>query len=299
MPTWTSSLCPTCGTPNPPHSLFCDKCGARLTVSLTEDSEESEAATPAVVLPKGLSLPTKPASTPEPADAVPPAESEDEELPDWLQVVQASRATAEQNRAESAAPPQSTSDTEEIPAWLMRMNTEGEPPAEEQKPTTDELLPEWTQRLRTLPETDQPVAEEDEVPDWLKVLGTTGRLPSDVPPASGAVEPPLPEEKPAWLSDTPAPAETPITPAEELPEWLKEHPQFEEPAVAELPPFAVLSARPNLAPTRCQTGCAICARRPLPPMILCPIGWMNWEWKKKNLPQSRGPYRRVTARLIG
>ncbi len=59
LPTLTSSLCPTCGTPNPPHSLFCEKCGTRLIASLAEEPEEPEAPTPAALVPKGLSLPTK------------------------------------------------------------------------------------------------------------------------------------------------------------------------------------------------------------------------------------------------
>src|SRR5512143_341756 len=82
MPTMTSSLCPTCGTPNPPHSLFCEKCGTRLIASLTEEPEEPEATTPVVVVPKGLSLPTKPVSTSEPSAAPASDKAEDEELPD-------------------------------------------------------------------------------------------------------------------------------------------------------------------------------------------------------------------------
>ena len=242
MPTGTSSLCPTCGTPNPPHSLFCEKCGTRLIASLNEEPEEPESTTPAIVVPKGLSLPTKPASSPEPAAAAAPTESE-EELPDWLQAVQAGGTTAELDRAQPATPDQPVSGAEEIPAWLAGLNTGGETPVEEQKPDTDELLPEWTQRLRTLPETDQPaVAEEDEVPDWLKVLGSTGRLPSDEsPPAADVSTPLVPEEKPARLPEAPTFAEAPAAEAEELPEWLKEHPQFEEPAEV-LPPVVEAEA---------------------------------------------------------
>jgi hypothetical protein len=242
MPTMTSSLCPACGTPNPPHSLFCEKCGTRLIASLNEEPEESESTTPAIIVPKGLSLPTKSASSAEPAAAAAPPESE-EELPDWMQVVQAGGTTAELDRAQSVTSDQPVSGAEEIPAWLAGLDTGGETPVEEQKPNADELLPEWTQRLRTLPETDQPaVAEEDEVPDWLKVLGSTGRLPSDEAPlAPGASAPPAPEEKPAWLSEVPAFIESPAAETEELPEWLKEHPQFEEPAEV-LPP--VVEAKP-------------------------------------------------------
>ncbi len=240
MPTMTSSLCPTCGTPNPPHSLFCEKCGTRLIASLAEEPEEPE-VTLAVALPKGLSLPTKPVPTPEPAPSAAPTKSE-EELPNWMQIVQADGATSDLDRAKSIIPAQSVSSTEEIPVWITGLDTSGEAPsddfgpAEEQKPNTDELLPEWTQRLRTLPDTAQPAAE-DEVPDWLKTLGTTGHLPSgEQPPSPGASTPTVLEEKPAWLSDVGALTGTSTAEAEELPEWLKEHPQFEEPAVAELPP---------------------------------------------------------------
>ena len=260
MPTMTSSLCPTCGTPNPPHSLFCEKCGTRFIASLAEEPEEPEATTPAVVVPKGLSLPTKPVSTPEPAASTAPTKPEEEELPDWMQVVQAGGAISELDRAKAVAPDQPVSSTEEVPAWLTGLNTGAEPPsgdfgpAEERKPDTGtgELLPEWTQRLRTLPDTAQPAAE-DEVPDWLKMLGTTGHLPSDeLPSAPGAATPTPPEEKPAWLSNVPAltngdfGSETPAAEAEELPEWLKERPQFEEPAssAAELPPPPVVEAKP-------------------------------------------------------
>jgi len=176
MPTMTSSLCPTCGTPNPPHSLFCEKCGTRFIASLAEEPEEPESTTPAIVVPKGLSLPTKSVSTPEPSASTAPTKSEEEELPDWMQVVQVGSATSELDRTKAVTPDQPVSSTEEVPAWLAGLDTGSEALAEEKKPNTDDLLPEWTQRLRTLPETDQPaVAEEDEVPDWLKVLGTTGR----------------------------------------------------------------------------------------------------------------------------
>jgi hypothetical protein len=238
MPTLTSSLCPACGTPNPPHSLFCEKCGTRLIASLNEEPEGPESAVPVIVVPKGLSLPTKPASTPEPVTAAALTESE-EELPDWMQVVQSGGTTAELDRAQPATPDQPVSGAEEIPTWLAGLDTGSNPPIEEQKPDTGEVLPEWTQRLRTLPETEQSaVAEEDEVPDWLKVLGSTGRLPSDeMPLASGESTPLVPEEKPARLFKAPPFAEPPTAETEELPEWLKEHPQFEEPAAAELSPL--------------------------------------------------------------
>src|SRR5512136_686911 len=93
LPTLTSSLCSTCGTPNPPNSLFCEKCGARLIASLAEEPEAPEALTPATLVPKGLSLPTKlpaevePAAVAQsavepqqPAEAAQPAE---EEVPEW------------------------------------------------------------------------------------------------------------------------------------------------------------------------------------------------------------------------
>src|SRR5512135_2826076 len=92
LPTMTSTRCPTCGTLNPPNSLFCEKCGTRLIASLVEEPEAPEASTPASLVPKGLSLPTKSPVEIESAAAAqdtgapqPPAE---EEVPEWLQVVQ-------------------------------------------------------------------------------------------------------------------------------------------------------------------------------------------------------------------
>src|SRR5512136_246634 len=95
LPTLTSSLCPACGTPNPPNSLFCEKCGARLIASL---AEEPEAPAPASLVPKGLSLPTKSPAEVEPAAAAQgagepqqpaePAQPVEEEVPEWMQVVQ-------------------------------------------------------------------------------------------------------------------------------------------------------------------------------------------------------------------
>src|SRR5262245_58441926 len=99
LPTMTSSLCPTCGRPNPPHSLFCENCGTRLIASLAEDQDEPETAAPAKQGPKGISLPTKPAAAegepaPEPPGSEKPAESmtPDEEVSDWMRVVQSTAA---------------------------------------------------------------------------------------------------------------------------------------------------------------------------------------------------------------
>jgi hypothetical protein len=226
LPTMTSSLCPTCGTPNPPHSLFCEKCGTRLIASLAEEPEEMDTPAPAAYVPKGLSLPTKAttevesAAAPGPVEPQPlaePAKPAEEELPDWMQVVQSAVAnTSELDIAKAAAVNDSAAEPapEEVPAWLSDLNLGGpvEPP---EKPASDELLPEWTQRLRTLPESAQPSAEEEEVPDWLKTLGTTGQLPSmfETPAAAPETTPP-----PAAFA---APL---VPPAEEgeLPEWLKE-----------------------------------------------------------------------------
>src|SRR5512147_1725007 len=96
LPTVTSSLCPTCGTLNPPHSLFCEKCGTRLIASLIEEPEEPETPAPSALVPKGLSLPTKsPAEAPPAAVTQSPAEPAqpvEEDLPDWMQVVQSAVA---------------------------------------------------------------------------------------------------------------------------------------------------------------------------------------------------------------
>ena len=227
MPTMTSSLCPTCGTPNPPHSLFCEKCGTRLIASLAEEPEESETPTPAVIVPKGLSLPTKspievePAAAPAPVEPQPPAEQAkpaEEDMPDWMQVVQSAVAdTAESDiasvTAAGSAPAESAS--EEIPAWLgdLELGTQAE---SQQKFSTEEPLPEWAQRLRTMPEATQPSGEEEEVPDWLKTLGTTGQLPSTLETPAAAPEATPPQAASFATTTEPAAAE------EELPDWLKE-----------------------------------------------------------------------------
>ena len=112
MPTMTSSLCPTCGTPNPPHSLFCEKCGTRLIASLAEEPEEPETPTPATVVPKGLSLPTKSTTAETGPAAQKPPESEipaeqttpgEEAVPDWLQAVQSAEASTPESDLDTSA----------------------------------------------------------------------------------------------------------------------------------------------------------------------------------------------------
>ncbi len=253
----TSSLCPTCGTPNPPHSLFCEKCGTRLIASLAEEPEEQETPTPSTFVPKGLSLPTKsgagaepPAAAPTPIEPQKPAESitpAEEEMPDWMQVVQSAvtgtseldiaKATAASGASDQAA-------AEEVPDWLGDLGL-ADQSAAAKKPDADELLPEWAQRLRTMPEAAQPPAAEEEVPDWLKTLGTTGQLPA------GEETPAVPipakaTETPARMADLGAPAE-PAAAEEELPEWLKEPatPYFStEPSEPPPPPPPVAQVQP-------------------------------------------------------
>jgi hypothetical protein len=254
LPTLTSSLCPTCGTPNPPHSLFCEKCGTRLVASLTEEPEEPEAAAPSALVPKGLSLPTKSpveaepaaapvsAEPPKPPEPVPPPAAE-EELPDWMQVVQSAvagtseldiaKVTAASDTAAQAAP-------EEIPSWLSELGLDKQSGPLKKSPT-DELLPEWAQRLRTMPEAAQPPsAAEEEVPEWLKTLGATGQLPT------AEITPAAIDETPAFLAKRSAPAEPPAAEEEELPEWLKEPPSpYFSTAPSETPaPTAPAPAQP-------------------------------------------------------
>jgi hypothetical protein len=243
----TSSLCPTCGTPNPPNSLFCEKCGTRLVASLAEEPETPEAVAPSALGPKGLSLPTKspevePAaqSPDQPAEA---ARSAEEEVPDWMQVVQSAVAgTSELDIANvtAASAPTDQAEPEEVPEWLsgLGLTDQAAPPKKSQ---TDELLPEWAQRLRTMPETTQPAAsEEEEVPEWLKTLGATGRLPSA---ESTPVEPI--DETPAFLAKRGIAAEPPATEEEELPEWLKEPPSpYFSTAPSESPPPVEAPAQP-------------------------------------------------------
>jgi hypothetical protein len=290
----TSALCPTCGTPNPPHSLFCEKCGTRLTASLAEEPEAPETPAPAAFVPKGLSLPTKTTTELEPAAAAAPAPVEspapaepakpvEEEPPDWLQVVQSAVAGTSELDIEKVTAASSAADAEpeEIPAWLAELGIKQSGPLK--KSPTDELLPEWAQRLRTMPESAQPPAPDEEVPDWLKTLGTTGQLPSmsEMPSAAAALppntaapleaaavvpaEPAAEEELPDWLktfgatgqlpsvSETPSAdvALPPVTAAlaesaaeDELPEWLKEPATPYSSTEPETLPAAPLAAAP-------------------------------------------------------
>ncbi len=251
LPTMTSSLCPTCGTPNPPHTIFCEKCGARLIPSLAEESEESEAHAPSAVVPKGLSLPTKSTTEPEPAVPAPvpdqppkpvvPALPVEEDLPDWLQVVQSAAADTpesdiakgttandKQQSADQAAP-------DEVPEWLSELGLDNRS-SKTKKSQTDELLPDWARRLRSMPEATQPPAEEEEVPDWLKTLGTTGQLPSTAE-TSNTPTPAEPAAPPPWSAGPEASSELPASDEEDLPEWIKE------------PPSPYFSAAPSETPS--------------------------------------------------
>ncbi len=249
----TSSLCPTCGTPNPPHSLFCEKCGTRLIASLTEEPEETETPTPSTFVPKGLSLPTKSeagaepvAATPTPSEPQNPAESPpptEEELPDWMQVVQSSVTGTSELDNTPVTPASDTSDQsapEEALDWLGELRL-ADQSSEAKKPGTDELLPEWAQRLRTMPEATQS-SDTEEVPDWLNTLGKTGQLPS-AEETRGAPTPAATEEIPSWMSNLGAPTEAAAAEEEELPEWLK------EPAT---PYFSTESSEPPLSPPVAQ-----------------------------------------------
>ena len=233
LPTMTSSLCPACGTPNPPHSLFCEKCGTRLIPSLAEEPEELEAHTPSALVPKGLSLPTKSSAEPEPAAPAPdsdqlqkpavPTSPAEEDLPDWLQVVQSAVEDTSESDIAKVAVTSGTSDQaapDEVPEWLSELGL-ADQSSKTKKSPTDELLPEWAQRLRTLPEAAQPPAEDEEVPDWLKTLGTTGQLPSTAE-TSHMPTPAEPAAPPPWAVNPGASSEPPASEEEDLPEWLKE-----------------------------------------------------------------------------
>jgi hypothetical protein len=278
--------------PNPPHSLFCEKCGTRLTASLAEEPAAPEVPAPAAFVPKGLSLPTKTttelesaAAAPAPVEAPPPAESArpvEEELPDWMQVVQSAVAGTSELDIEkvTAASGAADAEPEEVPAWLAELGIKQSGPLK--KSPTDELLPEWAQRLRTMPELAQPPEPDEEVPDWLKTLGTTGQLPSmsEMPAAAAlppntaapleaaavtAAEPAAEEELPDWLKtlgatgQLPSISETPLEAAplpsavtapaepaveEELHEWLKEPAAPYSSAESETLPAVTLSAAP-------------------------------------------------------
>jgi len=255
----TSSLCPACGTPNPPYSLFCEKCGTRLIASLAEEPDELEAPASSTLVPKGLSLPTISAAGAEPAAAAPvePQKSDEsiqpveEELPDWMQVVQSAvagtseldiaKVTAVSAASDQAAP-------EEVPEWLSDLGL-ADPSAQTKKSPTDELLPEWAQRLRTMPEAAQPTGEEEEVPDWLKTLGATGQLPyveetpaASVSSAAEETSAAVSEEKLPWAANFGASVEPVAAEEEELPEWIKEPPSpYFSTAPRETPPSSPLS----------------------------------------------------------
>jgi len=258
LPTMTSSLCPTCGTPNPPHSLFCEKCGTRLIASLAEESEGPETPAPAAFVPKGLSLPTitpaglepaaasSPIEPPQPAEPIQPAE---EEMPDWMQVVQSAMADTSESDIATVTTAGGTADQaapEEVPEWLSDLGL-ADQSGQAKKPPTDEPLPEWTQRLRTMPDAAQPsAAEEEEVPEWLKTLGTTGQLPVAEETPAAPVSPAA-EETLAWMANLGTPTEPVAAEEEELPEWLKEpsSPYFStEPSEPPPPPSPVTQAQP-------------------------------------------------------
>jgi hypothetical protein len=233
---------------NPPHSLFCEKCGTRLIASLAEEPEESEAPAPASLGPKGLSLPTKspteleqtaaPTAS-EPPAAIERAQSSAEELPDWLQVVQSSATGAADTDIATGAADHAAPD--EVPAWLSEISP-ADQSAQPRKPQTDELLPEWARRLRTTPEVAQPsAAEEEEVPAWLKTLGATGHLPAEEEtPAAPS------EETPPWAANLGATAEPAAAEEEELPEWLQEPPSpYFSAAPSETPQPPAIQAQPD------------------------------------------------------
>jgi hypothetical protein len=249
LPTLTSALCSTCGTPNPPNSLFCEKCGTRLIASLTEEPEAPEALTPAALGPKGLSLPTKLPAEVEPAAAAQsavepqkpaePAQSADEELPEWMQMAQSTvTGTSEMDMGTAAAGSAADQTApEEVPAWLSDLGpanpsvktTPGEtPPSAPQAQSAAEEMPDWLRDLRPA------AGAEESLPDWLDELGVEEQ------PASGSAAVSTGDSALDWLSQLGAtapeqPSDQGAAPSAETPAWLSgagEGTQPQESAIA-------------------------------------------------------------------
>lgn len=261
-------ICPMCSTPNTVENVFCSKCGARLVpLTVAPVSDKTPPPTPI----KGLSLPSKP-SEPTPAPKIETEARAPEPPP--VPKIQEPRAP-EPTSAPKIEEPRAPAPADD---WLSRLRDrapEEEAPLQTATPepelpqAADEISSDWLARLRaSAPIEDAPsqlaqdaraeespaeqarrAAEvtsiaEEQLPDWLR---------GEVAPPSAPT--PAEASAPAWL--TPVSAEEPAaapTPADELPDWLKDTSppvsatEEAAPSVERLEWFKPVEAAPDLPP---------------------------------------------------
>jgi hypothetical protein len=215
--------CSICGKENPAGATICAYCGTRLgSAALAGGVEQPSPSNDLNDLRSQLGLtdtkkPTSPLKEPEPDFSYGPAEGKgapdwlsdilqtplppaplQEEIPDWLQDIEA---------PPSAVPAQPAPITDETPSWLEDL----ERPASSSASMPSLDLPDW---LAEAPSAIPATPPTKEVPDW---LNETDKPAMPVPPPPHPLE--MPEE-PDWLTRS---SEEPAKPsADEIPDWLAE-----------------------------------------------------------------------------
>ncbi len=215
--------CSVCGKENPAGATVCAYCGTRLgSAALSGGADQPSPFDDLNDLRSQLGLtdtkkPTSPLKEPEPDFSYGPAEgksapdwlsdilqtplppaSSQEEIPDWLQDIEA---------PSSAVPAQPAPVTDETPGWLKDLERPAQPSASTPPPD----LPDWLAEAPSALPTTSPA---EEVPDW---LNETAKPAMPVPPPPQPLA--MPEE-PDWPT---RPSEEPAKlPADEIPDWLAE-----------------------------------------------------------------------------